>query len=87
MSPQFEYAIKGTTAQLTAAQYRIDELEVEVVNVWNNALVGDLAVPADQRRTFLLAPTVNKNAPLLPAGLLGPVSLRAARVAILGGDL
>ena len=71
----------------SAAQAGANELEVEVVNVWNNALVGDLAVPADQRRTFLLAPTVNKNAPLLPAGLLGPVSLRAARVAILGGDL
>ncbi len=50
-------------------------LEVEVVNVWNNRLVGDAALPAEQRQTFLLAPTLKRDAPLLPAGLLGPVTL------------
>ncbi len=73
-------------ATLWHAPFRVDvtdalragdnELEIEVVNVWNNRLVGDLAKPADQRSTFLLAPTVKANAPLLPAGLLGPVTLR-----------
>lgn len=53
-------------------------LEVDVVNVWNNRLVGDLALPVEQRRTFLQSPTVNKNAPLMPAGLLGPVVLQHA---------
>jgi len=53
-------------------------LEIEVVNPWNNRLVGDLALPAEERQTFLAAPTVRANAPLLPAGLLGPVVLRAA---------
>lgn len=52
-------------------------LEVEVVDVWNNRLVGDLQLPQEQRRTVLLAPTVGKNSPLLPAGLLGPVQVRA----------
>jgi hypothetical protein len=51
-------------------------LEVEVVNVWNNRLVGDAALPAEQRQTFITAPTVKKNAPLQPAGLLGPVTLQ-----------
>ncbi|HYG35825.1 MAG TPA: LamG-like jellyroll fold domain-containing protein, partial [Clostridia bacterium] len=60
----------------SAARPGENTLEVEVVNVWNNRLVGDAALPAEQRRTFLLAPTVNKDTPLLPAGLLGPVSVR-----------
>ncbi|MBE0539857.1 MAG: glycoside hydrolase family 2 [Verrucomicrobia bacterium] len=53
-------------------------LEVEIVNVWNNRLVGDAALPAEQRRTLLLAPTVKKDSPLLSAGLLGPVAVRYA---------
>lgn len=49
-------------------------LEVEVVNTWNNRLVGDAALPLEQRRTLLTAPTVRKNSPLMPAGLIGPVT-------------
>ncbi|MBP8259683.1 MAG: hypothetical protein KA118_08470 [Verrucomicrobia bacterium] len=59
-------------------------LEVEVINVWNNRLVGDAALPKDQRRTFLLAPTVKKDSLLLPAGLLGPVRLISEARATLG---
>ncbi len=55
-------------------------LEVDVINAWNNRLVGDLALPADKRRTFIPLSTVSANAPLLPAGLLGPVTLQAATV-------
>lgn len=51
-------------------------LEIEIVNPWNNRLAGDAALPAEQRRTFLTADTVKKNTPLLPAGLLGPVTLK-----------
>jgi hypothetical protein len=49
-----------------------------VVNVWNNRLVGDANLPPEKRRTFLAAPTVKQDSPLLPAGLLGPVILRTA---------
>jgi hypothetical protein len=52
-------------------------LEVDVINVWNNRLVADAALPADQRRTTLLLPTVTPETPLLPAGLLGPVRILA----------
>lgn len=31
-----------------------------------------------QRKTFIIVPTVNKDTPLLLAGLLGPVTLRSA---------
>ena len=54
-------------------------LEIDLVNTWNNRLVGDAGLPADQRRTFLTAQTVGRNAALLPAGLLGPVTLRASQ--------
>ena len=55
-------------------------LAIEVTNVWNNRLVGDLALPPAKRRTFLAAPTVGANAPLLPAGLLGPVVIETTCV-------
>jgi hypothetical protein len=54
-----------------------NELEVEVVNVWNNRLAGDAALRVEQRQTFISVPTVNKDTPLLPAGLLGPVTIRS----------
>ena len=60
------------------AQPGSNTLEVDVVNVWNNRLVGDANLPAQERVTFLAAPTVTKDSPLLPAGLLGPVTLRTA---------
>jgi len=62
----------------SAVQPGANTLEIVVVNPWNNRLVGDAALPANQRRTFLAGPPVSKAAPLLPAGLLGPVMLRVA---------
>ena len=59
-----------------AAKPGRNTLEVTVVNPWHNRLVGDAALPVAQRRTFLLAPTVQPEAPLLPAGLIGPVTLQ-----------
>ena len=55
------------------------EMELEVVNVWNNRLIGDLSQPEAQRHTFLAARTVKRAASLLPAGLLGPVTLEFTR--------
>lgn len=55
-----------------------NELEIEVANTWNNRLIGDRSLPPDQRRTFITKDSLPKNAPLLPAGLLGPVRLQAA---------
>jgi hypothetical protein len=66
----------------TAIQPGSNILDLEIINVWNNRLAGDAALPPAQRRTFLLAPTVKANAPLLPAGLLGPVRLVQLKAAI-----
>lgn len=59
-----------------ALQPGANTLEVEVINPWNNRLVGDLALPPAQRRTSLSLATVKARAPLIPAGLLGPVTLQ-----------
>jgi hypothetical protein len=53
-----------------------NDLEIEVVNAWNNRLVGDRALPVDRRQTFLTRNRLPKDTPLLPAGLIGPVTLR-----------
>ena len=62
----------------TDLKFGTNLLEVEVINPWNNRLVGDASLPESQRQTVLLADTVNKNSPLLPAGLLGPVRLMSS---------
>ena len=58
-------------------------LEIEVVNAWNNRLVGDASLPENKRHTFILAPTIKKDMPLMTAGLLGPVTLRMSAVSTL----
>jgi len=55
-----------------------NRLEIDVINPWNNRLVGDLALSPEKRLTFLSKVTLKENAPLQPAGLLGPVTVEAA---------
>ncbi|MCU0961478.1 MAG: LamG domain-containing protein, partial [Pirellulaceae bacterium] len=73
---------------LWCAPYRVEitravragdnQLDVDVINAWNNRLVGDLTLPVDQRRTSLALPVLSATTPLMPAGLLGPVQIEAA---------
>lgn len=51
-----------------------NRLEVKVVNLWVNRLIGD-AQPGAVPVTFTQAPTYTPDAPLRPSGLLGPVTL------------
>ena len=72
--------------------YRIDvsglvrpgrnELAIEVTNVWNNRLVGDVdKAPQDRITRTNLTEKFKPDSPLLSSGLLGPVSLsKAVRV-------
>ncbi|UOG75990.1 DNA-binding protein [Hymenobacter tibetensis] len=67
------------------APYRLDitdavrkgdnQLRILVTNTWANRLTGDQALPADQRPTWTPAPSPAATKPLLPAGLLGPVTI------------
>ncbi|HOW72327.1 MAG TPA: glycosyl hydrolase [Phycisphaerae bacterium] len=52
-----------------------NELEIEVVNTWVNRIVGDASLPADKRfcKTNVSHPAEH---PLMPSGLLGPVTVR-----------
>ena len=51
-----------------------NELEVKVTNAWVNRLIGD-EQPGATRITFADVKPYKANSPLLPSGLLGPVSL------------
>ena len=69
------------------APYRVDitqalrdgknELRMEVTNTWFNRLKGDQLLPEKERNTKTNAPFWGKDKPLLPAGLLGPVTIIA----------
>ena len=49
-----------------------NQLEIEVVNLWPNRLIGDSGLPEAQRRTRTNMP-LNAKGKFLPSGLLGPV--------------
>lgn len=51
------------------------QLEVAVTNVWNNRLVGDLFLDEKDRVTRTNKSGKSKDTPLVPSGLLGPVTI------------
>ena len=56
------------------------QLEVKVTNVWNNRLVGDQFLPEEKRITRTnLEGQHTKSSPLVPSGLLGPVTLQPVK--------
>ena len=59
----------------------VNDLEIEVANLWPNRLIGDAALPKEKRLTMTNVQTYDKSrtmvgspksAVLLPSGLLGP---------------
>ncbi|GEM_PF-5300704 len=62
-----------------AIQTKGNKLEIDVINLWTNRVVGDLNLPKEERFTtthdnFRFDMTTGKT-PLLESGLLGPVQL------------
>ena len=58
-----------------------NRLEVRVTNLWPNRLIGDAQpaqTPGVKPITWTAAPTYRPDAPLRPAGLIGPVQLLGA---------
>lgn len=60
----------------STAQVGNNTLEIDITNPWNNRLVGDSKLPVGNRITSISLETVKAATPLLPAGLLGPVSIQ-----------
>ncbi len=52
-------------------------LEIDVVNLWPNRLIGDAALPPEKRSTRTNV-QFRADHPLLESGLLGPVVILAA---------
>ncbi len=52
-----------------------NELEIDIVNLWPNRLIGDAGLPPEKRFTKTNVRSYTRNSPLLSSGLLGPVVL------------
>ena len=57
-----------------------NRLEIAVTNLWPNRLIGDQHVAPEGRLTRTNIAKFNADSPLLSSGLLGPVTVVAARV-------
>jgi hypothetical protein len=55
-----------------------NELVIKITNLWANRLIGDQKLPEKERTTWVSNQQLKATDPLLPSGLLGPVTLRAA---------
>ncbi len=65
----FRIALNG------AAKPGKNTLEVSIVNLWPNRLIGDQQLPIAERFTRTNITKFKADSPLLPSGLLGPVEL------------
>lgn len=52
-----------------------NKLEIRVTNLWVNRLIGDEQPGVQERITYTTFPFFRADSPLLPSGLLGPVSI------------
>ena len=55
-----------------------NELEISIANLWHNRVVGDAALSEKDRKARTNIP-IDPKAPLLPSGLLGPVTLQLVK--------
>ena len=63
-----------------AARPGWNELEVAVTNLWQNRLIGDQRLSVEKRLTRTNITKFTADSPLMPSGLLGPVTVEATQV-------
>ena len=56
----------------------LNSLEIDVVNLWPNRLIGDSRLPMDKRKTISNVISYKPDSHLLSSGLLGPVTIQVA---------
>ncbi len=56
-----------------------NQIEVEVVNVWRNRMVGDMELPESERFTTYTVADLKKGEELTPSGLMGPVTIEVIK--------
>jgi hypothetical protein len=61
-----------------AARPGVNDLTVEVTNFWPNRLIGDQLLPPAERLTHTNITRWRADSPLMPSGLLGPVTIRSS---------
>jgi len=59
----------------SAVRPGVNQLEVSVVNFWPNRIIGDAALPEDQRRTRTNIRQLKADTTLMESGLFGPVRI------------
>jgi hypothetical protein len=62
-----------------AVKAKGNNLEIKVVNLWPNRLIGDEGLPKEARLTETNIHKFNSSTPLLPSGLIGPVKVLSVK--------
>jgi len=71
------FRIDATNALLPG----VNTISVQVTNAWVNRIIGDLQPDATAKYTFTVIRPYAANSPLLPSGLLGPVTIQSISAA------
>ena len=53
----------------------VEGVEVEIVNTWANRVIGDLNLPENERKIWMIHNGWSKDSPVPGSGLVGPVVL------------
>jgi len=70
----------------SAAAAGKNALKIQVTNLWPNRIIGDQSLPEAQRFTHTNITKFKADSPLMPSGLLGPVSARVDAAVAMEAD-